>query len=53
MRNQKIAFGRVGEMLGTVEGVVASVEVGKVGGTDDEQCRDVDGTNSGDDVDSK
>ena len=36
MRNQKTAIGRVGEMLGRVEGVAASVEVEKAGGMDDE-----------------
>ena len=40
-------------MLGRVEGVVASVEVEKAGGTDGERCGDVDGTNNGDDVDLK
>ena len=53
MRNRKIAFGHVGEMLGRLEGVAASVEVERAGGTDGEQCGDVDGTNSGDNVDSK
>ena len=47
MRNRMIAFGRVGEVSGRVEGVAASVEVEKAGGRDGERCGDVDGSTDG------
>ena len=51
-QNRKIAFGRLVELLGNLEDIAASVKSKMAGGRGGKRTADVDGTNSGGDVDS-